>query len=284
MDLAWLQLIGVTSFGAHGAQTVSVAVSAFSASNLDDIVLLLLFFSGLGTAAGKANSPWPVVAGQYLGFGVLVAASLIGSLGGMALPTGWIGMLGLLPISLGVSQLIDNLAANEDDAADGGGSKKPLQPSNPDQPTMPGAFASPWPWLNLLSPLSRPMVSVAAVTIANGGDNIGLYLPLFARSTPNQVLITVVVFLLMVGLWCAMAWWLVRSPALADLLTSNGNRITPFVLIGLGGLILIDSDTLQHRGLAALALSGIALMALSLLRQLQLVASPEPQTVLSQHR
>jgi hypothetical protein len=81
-----------------------------------------------------------------------------------------------------------------------------------------------------------------------------------------------------------MAWWLVRSPALADLLTSYGNRITPFVLIGLGGLILIDSDTLQHRGLAALALSGIALMALSLLRQLQLVASPEPQTVLSQHR
>lgn len=229
-------------------QVVATAVSAFTASNVDDILLLLLFFS----APGNRQSPWQVVAGQYFGFALLVATSLIGFVGGQLLPLPWIGTLGLLPISLGVSQIIDILGDSDD--AD--------SPSAPPEPSMPS-----W-WLQRNLPLAQ-MAAVAGVTVANGGDNIGLYLPLFARCSGPELVVTLAVFALMVGLWCAAAWLLLQTPAVADMVQRLAQPIVPFVLIGLGLLILLDSHTLADRSLAVLVLLGLVAMAVSLGRQLQ---------------
>lgn len=239
---------------------LGTSISAFCASNLDDIVLLLLFFS----STGKQHRPAHVVAGQYLGFALLVLASLVGFLGGRILPTPWIGLLGLLPISLGVSQMIDSLdsAAKDGEAAHSAASVLDHSPSN----SWLGRWRLPWP----------QVLAIAAVTVANGGDNVGLYMPLFAHCTPAQLLITLAVFFVMVGLWCVLAWRLAQAPGLAQLFTQYGQQVVPFVLIGLGILILIDSQTLQHRGLATLALTGIGVMALSLMRQLQQQLDPLP--------
>jgi cadmium resistance protein CadD (predicted permease) len=52
---------------------------AFSATNIDDIVFLTIFFS-------QAGHRWHVVIGQYLGFTPLVLVSLIGFFGGQVFP------------------------------------------------------------------------------------------------------------------------------------------------------------------------------------------------------
>lgn len=227
------------------------AVSAFAASNVDDILLLLLFFS----TARSRHGAWQVVAGQYLGFSLLIAASLIGYLGGQLVPMPWIGILGLLPISLGVSQIIDNLGeGTEADASNA-----------PPPSSMPL-------WLQRLGLPCGQAVAVAGVTVANGGDNIGLYLPLFARCNGPQLAVTLAVFALMVGLWCAIAWRLLQSPAVAKVLQRLAQPIVPLVLIGLGLLILLDSHTLADRSMAVLVLSGLAVMSVALSRQLQQTA------------
>lgn len=208
---------------------------------------------------GPGLRPIHIVAGQYLGFSLLVLASLGGMVGAMLFPPSWLGLLGLLPVSLGVSSLIALLQADEAQADGDGGGLLDLQSWNG------------WPFAGVLS--------VAAVTVANGGDNIGIYLPLFAHTSPTGLALTLVVFFLMVGLWCLIAWRLAQAPGLAQLLAQYGCPLVPFVLIGLGVLILVDSHTLDHRGLAAFSLACIGAMALSLARQLRLILVPvEPLT------
>ncbi len=73
---------------------------AFSATNLDDILFLTVFFS-------QARQPWRVVVGQYLGFSALVLVSLIGFFGGQMLPPPWLRFLGLAPIVIGIKKVFE---------------------------------------------------------------------------------------------------------------------------------------------------------------------------------
>ncbi|NJS10662.1 MAG: hypothetical protein HC789_09890 [Microcoleus sp. CSU_2_2] len=78
-----------------------------------------------------------------------------------------------------------------------------------------------------------------AVTIANGGDNIGIYLPLFASSDLPSLAVILAVFFLSIALWCYVAYLLTRQRAIANILTRYSQALVPFVLIGLGIFILI---------------------------------------------
>lgn len=82
---------------------ISTGITAFTATNLDDILILLLFFSQVNAAFRRRH----IVAGQYLGFTALVLASLPGFFGSLIFPPDWIGMLGLLPIAIGLSRLLN---------------------------------------------------------------------------------------------------------------------------------------------------------------------------------
>lgn len=239
------------------AQASATAASAFCASNLDDIVLLLLLFSG---ADGK-RSRWHVVAGQYLGFTLLVLASLLGFIGGQFLPQEWVGVLGLVPVGLGVSQIIDSINASQRSYGDSLVSTD----SSPTENTP--------MWLPRLGLPCTQMVAVAGLTIANGGDNLGLYMPLFAQSDLLQLSTTLVVFFLLVGVWCLAAWRLLRAPGLADLISRYGQQFVAPILIGLGLLILIESHTFSSRPLAVMVLSALMAMAWPVLRQVQGVAT-----------
>ena len=69
---------------------VGVGVSAFVATNIDDIFVLTLFFSSSNFHKVQ------VVVGQYLGIGLLVVISSLGSLLALVIPQYIIGLLGLL--------------------------------------------------------------------------------------------------------------------------------------------------------------------------------------------
>jgi cadmium resistance transport/sequestration family protein len=219
---------------------IPAGFTAFAATNLDDIVILLLFFSQV-----NAFFRWKhILAGQYLGFGALVLASLPGFFGSILFPRPWIGLLGMVPIAIGISRLLNQ---NEEDVV-----------------VEQAPIGTQEPWLSsLLSPQSY---SVAAVTFANGGDNIGIYMPLFANSTWEGLIAILGVFFSLVGVWCFTAYHLTRQPVVAMTLTHYGNQLVPFVLIGLGILILIDSHTLENRGLATLTLAISGSVMLMLLR------------------
>ena len=86
------------------------------------------------------------------------------------------------------------------------------------------------------------MLTVAGVTLANGGDNIGVYVPVFAAGGAATLATYTVVFLILVGVWCAAGYWFARRQVIARALSRWGHIILPAVLVTIGLLILIQGD------------------------------------------
>jgi cadmium resistance transport/sequestration family protein len=207
-------------------QTITTGTVAFAATNIDDIIILMLFFAQVSATF----RPCHIVAGRYLGFLVLILASLPGFIGGLLIPKAWIGLLGILPIIIGVSQLFNRGRSDTDVQTL---SHQPVSTSE----------RSP---LSKLAALLTPQTySVAAVTLANGGDNIGIYVPLFASCDLPMLVSILAVFFGLVGVWCWVAYRLARFPAIAHSLTRYSHAIIPFVFVGLGLFILLESKTYQ---------------------------------------
>lgn len=114
--------------------------------------------------------------------------------------------------------------------------------------------------------LSPQTYSVAAVTVANGSDNISIYVPLFASSTLENLVVILGVFFTLVGVWCYAAYRLIQMRAIADSLTRYGNHLVPFVLIGLGVAILVQSGTLASPTLSIITLVACCFCLITLSR------------------
>jgi cadmium resistance protein CadD (predicted permease) len=84
------------------------------------------------------------------------------------------------------------------------------------------------------------ILAVAGVTFANGGDNIGVYVPVFATAAAAGMVVYRVVFLVLVAVWCALGRFFATRPIIARTLSRWGHIVLPVVLIGIGLLILIE--------------------------------------------
>ncbi|BAY09656.1 cadmium resistance transporter [Calothrix sp. NIES-2098] len=203
----------------------SEGIIAFVATNIDDILILLLFFTQVDTNFRRRH----IIIGQYLGFLGIIIASLPGFFGGLIVPREWIGLLGILPIAIGLKQLLSRQQETLE-----------VQTVSTDfNQTSSSNFILSF----LLSVLHPQTYKVAAVTIANGGDNISIYIPLFAGHNLTSLGVILIVFFVMVGVWCAIAYYLSRHPAIAPILSRYGHHIVPFVLIGLGLFIMYERGT-----------------------------------------
>jgi cadmium resistance transport/sequestration family protein len=213
------------------SQTIISAIFAFAATNLDDILILMFFFSQINANLRIRH----ILLGQYLGFIVLLLLSLPGFLGGVIIPKSWIGLLGLVPVFIGLKQSFNT---EEDDHE--------IQTMTPHKHCKPQSHSSRWKFLSALHFFFAPQTySVAAITLANGGDNIGIYVPFFASLSWLGLLIVLTVFLTLVAVWCAIAYGLTRHPAIGKMITRQGKKIVPFVLIGLGLWILWESHSYE---------------------------------------
>ncbi|MFF4849808.1 cadmium resistance transporter [Streptomyces sp. NPDC001194] len=117
------------------------------------VLILALFFA---QGAGHRGSTRKIVLGQYLGFTAIlaVAVAVAAAFGAPFLPESAIPYLGLLPLALGLKAAWQAWKHRNEDGDDDGE-----------------------------APQGGPTtMAVAAVTFANGGDNIGVYVPVFATA------------------------------------------------------------------------------------------------------
>jgi cadmium resistance transport/sequestration family protein len=201
------------------ATTITTGITAFTATNIDDIVILTLFFSQINATLRRRH----ILVGQYLGFSALIIASLPGFFGSLIVPQSWIRLLGLMPIIIGFISLLKR----EDDAS--------AVVEEETEPSHPSAIAS------FLSPQTY---NIAAIAFANGSDNVSVYMPLFANCELESLLVIISVFFALVGVWCYAAYKLTKLPAIAQFLTENGSNFVPCILIGLGVFIVMENLTL----------------------------------------
>lgn len=218
-------------------QAIATGVTAFAATNIDDLLILVLLFAQINSQ--QNNSPAPdqqlvnrqeIIIGKYLGFGVLILASLPGFVGGFVVPRPWLGWLGLVPMAIGISHLLQNSTTE--------GNTQEVQ----DVQAVTSQAAR-YKRQGLSRFINPQIYQVAAVTVGNGGDNIGIYVPLFANSNLTQLLVILAVFLVMIAVWCGVAYALTRHPLVIKALARYGQAIVPLVLIALGIYIFIESET-----------------------------------------
>ncbi len=191
---------------------------AFLVTDIDDLFVLVAFF------ADALTRPLRVVIGQYAGIALLLAVSGLAMLFRFVVPVPVIGLLGVLPLALGIKEAVDlarSRRGSEDDVDDA----RRANPAATTARRTPG------------------ILGVAMVTVANGGDNIAVYAPLFASSTPARAIGLAGIFLAMTGLWLGIAWFSVHNPLFGRHLQRWGRFLLPPVLVLLGVLILWENGT-----------------------------------------
>jgi cadmium resistance protein CadD (predicted permease) len=206
-----------------------LAVVLFLSTNVDDLVLLIAFFANSSFRARE------VVLGQYAGVAILFLLSVAGALLSLVIPETYLGLLGFFPILLGVRKL--------------------LQWHRPEAPAQN---------ISTTGGVFRNIASVALVAIANGGDNIGVYLPAFAVHSGRQIAIIALVFVAMTALWCLFAYRMVSHPKLGAPLRRYAHIIVPLILIGLGIAILYETGSIAFLLRRARAAEGALLTASAL--------------------
>jgi cadmium resistance protein CadD (predicted permease) len=200
---------------ANAAAIILVTVGAFVATDVDDMVVLAVLFLGYRTSG--APQPRQIVLGQYLGFLVLVGVSASAALGLALVSLHWVGLLGFVPLALGIRGLW---------SARGGAGGQPSLPS-----------------LRLFRGRSGPF-AIAAATISTGGDNISVYTPLLRTLGWPASALAVVVLFAMLGVWCAIGAAIGTNDTVVATLSRLGHFLVPILYICIGALLLIDTGVL----------------------------------------
>ncbi|EHK15188.1 uncharacterized protein TRIVIDRAFT_70099 [Trichoderma virens Gv29-8] len=191
--------------------TIGEACATFAITNIDDLFVLVTFNAEAATS--KVMTPFRIAIGQFIGFTVIIAISMIGFGVSLVLPPEPIGFLGLLPILLGIWKFCHLFfpESEEDTEISTAASLK-------------GIF------------------KVALITVMNGGDNIGTYIPLFAQVERAAIAVYIVVYYILLAVWCLAASLIMRQKHILALVQKYVDYVIPLLYTGLGIFIIVKSN------------------------------------------
>ncbi len=189
--------------------TITVLVtSGFLATSLDNLLILVLLY-------GAARSRLAVMLGYLASTAIVMLLAALGYLLGGMLDADLVGYLGLIPLALGVYAL---LRPNK------------LLHANTDVESGQSGFAG-------------YFVTSFTLMLSNSGDSLALFLPLLADTGRAWFPFLFLVWLLAALAWASFAWLLGSKHALAELIERRGAKLIPWVMIGVGCYILMDTAT-----------------------------------------
>jgi cadmium resistance protein CadD (predicted permease) len=188
------------------------AVVLFATTNADDIIVLTVL--SISSHAEGRPRPWQIWAGQYAGFAVLIAVSLAAAAGLALVPLRWLWPLGLLPLGLGLAKLAAAIRAHR--------SGRRVSPA-----------------------VVTGLTGVIGITIANGGDNLSAYVPVFRTSSAAAIAVIVAVFMLGVGVYCLASIRMAAHRAVIHAVQRWGQWAIPVVFIAIGFYIFCKTGALS---------------------------------------
>ncbi|TVV66399.1 CadD family cadmium resistance transporter, partial [Streptococcus pneumoniae] len=192
------------------------AIGVYISTSIDYLIILIILFAQLSQNKQK----WHIYAGQYLGTGLLVGASLVAAYVVNFVPEEWmVGLLGLIPIYLGIRFAILGEDAEEEEEE----IIERLEQSKANQ-----LF-----W------------TVTLLTIASGGDNLGIYIPYFASLDWSQTLVALLVFVIGIIIFCEISRVLSSIPLIFETIEKYERIIVPLVFILLGLYIMYENGTIE---------------------------------------
>ncbi|HGD5146112.1 TPA: CadD family cadmium resistance transporter [Streptococcus agalactiae] len=193
-------------------QNVVTSIILYSGTAVDLLIILMLFFAKRKSRKDIIN----IYLGQFLGSVSLIFLSLLFAFVLNYIPSKEIlGLLGLIPIFLGLKVLLLGDSDGEAIAKDG------LRKDNK----------------NLI-------FLVAMITFAScGADNIGVFVPYFTTLNLANLIVTLLTFLVMIYLLVFSAQKLVQVPSVGETLEKYSRWFIAVVYLGLGMYILIENNS-----------------------------------------
>ena len=193
-------------------QNVVTSIILYSGTAVDLLIILMLFFAKRKSRKDIIN----IYLGQFLGSVSLILLSLLFAFVLNYIPSKEIlGLLGLIPIFLGLKVLLLGDSDGEAIAKDG------LRKDNK----------------NLI-------FLVAMITFAScGADNIGVFVPYFTTLNLANMIVTLLTFLVMIYLLVFSAQKLAQVPSVGETLEKYSRWFIAVVYLGLGMYILIENNS-----------------------------------------
>ena len=193
-------------------QNVVTSIILYSGTAVDLLIILMLFFAKRKSRKDIIN----IYLGQFLGSVSLILLSLLFAFVLNYIPSKEIlGLLGLIPIFLGLKVLLLGDSDGEAIAKDG------LRKDNK----------------NLI-------FLVAMITFAScGADNIGVFVPYFITLNLANLIVTLLTFLVMIYLLVFSAQKLAQVPSVGETLEKYSRWFIAVVYLGLGIYILIENNS-----------------------------------------
>ena len=193
-------------------QNIVTSIILYSGTAVDLLIILMLFFAKRKSRKDIIN----IYLGQFLGSVSLIFLSLLFAFVLNYIPSKEIlGLLGLIPIFLGLKVLLLGDSDGEAIAKDG------LRKDNK----------------NLI-------FLVAMITFAScGADNIGVFVPYFTTLNLANLIVTLLTFLVMIYLLVFSAQKLAQVPSVGETLEKYSRWFFAVVYLGLGMYILIENNS-----------------------------------------
>ena len=193
-------------------QNIVTSIILYSGTAVDLLIILMLFFAKRKSRKDIIN----IYLGQFLGSVSLILLSLLFAFVLNYIPSKEIlGLLGLIPIFLGLKVLLLGDSDGEAIAKDG------LRKNNK----------------NLI-------FLVAMITFAScGADNIGVFVPYFTTLNLANLIVTLLTFLVMIYLLVFSAQKLAQVPSVGETLEKYSRWFIAVVYLGLGMYILIENNS-----------------------------------------
>ena len=190
-------------------ELIATTLIVFVSTSIDDLILLIIFQN----QAQNRTERLAILGGQFLGIGTLVILSVIGTYFAKAMLENWIiGLLGFIPLFLGIRALMQKTEATEVSTNAG----------------------------------RTLFLTVTSVTIASGGDNIGIYIPWFSSQGWQALPMVLCIFSLMIALFCVLSYLLANQSQLKVLISRYSAILVPIVFMLLGFSILSEMGTLSY--------------------------------------
>ena len=159
-----------------------------------------------------------IVAGQYLGMGIIVTFSIFAAYVINLIPQAWvIGLLGLIPLFLGIRVALKREVREDEDVFE----------------KMEARGANQLFW------------TVALITIASGGDNLGIYIPYFTSLTWPETMVTLIIFVVSIAILCYISYRLSKITLISEIIEKYQRMIVSLVFVGLGIYIMVENGTIQ---------------------------------------
>jgi len=194
-------------------QTILSSVLVFVATSVDELVVLTTIFA----YAERRKAVGQVYAGQLMSQVVLLTISVLAASGIEAVSQRGIGLLGIVPIVLGIRVLLDR-GGEEDEAQD---------------------------TANRLRSSASFTLVVALIAIGGGGEELAVFIPFLGSLAMPELVVALVTLVLLVPVWCRVSQRIASIKRIQGWIARYQRIFVPVVFISLGVFVIIDSGILD---------------------------------------